>query len=72
MINFEGKLLDDLLVKIGDDGCGNGETWYFNLKYKEHKLSSVGKHTVEMVGQRSRDEAMTNAKMIITMMMMII
>lgn len=55
---------------IDDDDCGNDETWDFHLKYRAHKLNSVGKYTEQAVGQRSRDEAMTNAKMIITMMMM--
>ena len=71
MIGFEGKSFDDLLIMIGGDGYGNDETWDFNLKYRVCKLSSVGKHTEQVVvGQRSRDEAMTNTKMIITMMMM--
>ena len=70
MIYFEGKSFDDLLIMIGDDGYGNDEIWDFNLKYRVYKLSSVGKHTEQGADQRSRDEAMTNAKMIITMMMM--
>ena len=70
MICFVGKSFDDLLIMIGGDGYGNDETWDFNLKYRVYKLSSVGKHTEQVVGQRSRDEAMINAKMIITMMMM--
>ena len=70
MIYFEGKSFDDLLIMIGDDGYDNDETWDFHLKYKVHKLSSVGKYTEQVVDQRSRDEVMTNAKMIIKIMMM--
>lgn len=71
MICCEGKSFDDLLIMIDDDDCGNDdETWDFHLKYRAHKLNSVGKHTEQVFDQRSRDEVMTNAKMIIKIMMM--
>lgn len=55
---------------MGGDDCGNDEKLDFRLKYKVYKLSSVGKHTEQMVDQISRDVEITHAKMIITMIMM--